>query len=141
MLQFLRVLSHPLSRLLFHLLSRLLSHRLSHLLSCPLSHLLSHLLSPSHARPTCPSCLPGAATIVVSLAPRFQVPAYRNFRAAMFAGLGLWGIVPTAHICMSYGHVDALRIAMIYDLCMGAVYLVSGLSDALAVETGGFAVW
>jgi hypothetical protein len=62
--------------------------------------------------------------IAVSLPNTFQATEYRTLRAAVFSGLGLWGIVPVAHQLVWYWDVWAIRTAFKLDLLMGALYLV-----------------
>lgn len=65
----------------------------------------------------------GAATIVVSLSPMFQTPRYRVFRASLFTGLGVWGVVPLVHAWyMNFASPQFFK-AMLYDLLMGVCYL------------------
>ncbi|KIY92811.1 Adiponectin receptor protein 2 [Monoraphidium neglectum] len=66
----------------------------------------------------------GASVIAVSLPNTFQATEYRTLRAAVFSGLGLWGIVPVAHQLVWYWDVWAIRTAFKLDLLMGALYLV-----------------
>lgn len=73
-------------------------------------------------------CLPlpaGCATVAISLAEKFQGPNYRPWRAALFAGLGLFGLVPVIHGYLL--HLDVLEVhkALSWDMAMGVIYLVS----------------
>ena len=54
----------------------------------------------------------------------FQSPKYRTFRAGLFAGLGLWGIVPGLHALILYGEAPQMQQAVLLDALMGATYLV-----------------
>ena len=63
-------------------------------------------------------------TVTVSLAPVFQNPRFRAFRASLFAALGLWGIAPALHGFLLHSGVTAVRRAFVHDLAMGAIYLV-----------------
>ena len=65
----------------------------------------------------------------VSLAPFFQAPRFRAFRASLFAALGLWGIAPGLHALLLYLDVPQVQQAFQLDLLMGAVYLVSIFVD------------
>ncbi len=62
--------------------------------------------------------------MTVSLAPVFQDPRFRAFRASLFAALGLWGIAPALHGFLLHRGVAAVRRAFVHDLAMGAIYLV-----------------
>lgn len=67
----------------------------------------------------------GLITIAVSLMKTFQHYKYRTFRACLFAGLGLWGVVPGAHALLKYGSAPWMQKAFTLDLLMGLTYLVS----------------
>ena len=54
----------------------------------------------------------------------FQSAKYRTFRAGLFAGLGLWGIVPGLHALILYGEARQMQQAVVLDALMGAIYLV-----------------
>lgn len=61
---------------------------------------------------------------MVTLLEFFQAQRFRAMRAAMFAGLGLWGVVPAFHgWFLNHGSI-AVRQSVGYNLLMGAVYLV-----------------
>jgi hypothetical protein len=72
----------------------------------------------------------GVVTVTVSLAPVFQKPKYRAFRASLFAALGLWGIAPAFHSYLLHGAERAVRRAFAHDLAMGAIYLVRARAPA-----------
>lgn len=69
-------------------------------------------------------CCAGLTCSAVTLLEFFQAARFRTLRAAMFAGLGLWGVVPAAHGWLLNYSIDAVRQAVAYDVAMGAVYLV-----------------
>eukprot|EP00798_Chlamydomonas_sp_ICE-L_P017428 gene17428-23729_t len=75
----------------------------------------------------------GACGIAVSLMECFQEPKWRVFRASMFAGLGLYGIVPVAHQWWINSHVFHVRVALMYDLVMGVAYLTGAAVYALRI--------
>eukprot|EP00891_Asterochloris_glomerata_P007907 jgi/Astpho2/7907/e_gw1.00118.28.1_t len=66
----------------------------------------------------------GCATVAISLAEKFQGPNYRPWRAALFAGLGLFGLVPVIHGYLL--HLDVLEVhkALSWDMAMGVIYLL-----------------
>ena len=64
------------------------------------------------------------AVAVVSLAPYFQQPKFRPFRATLFSALGAWGIVPLLHAWYVNRGSAPFQAAVYYDLFMGACYLV-----------------
>ena len=72
----------------------------------------------------------GVVTVTVSLAPVFQTPRFRAFRASLFAALGLWGIAPAFHSFLLHGAERAVRRAFAHDLAMGAIYLVRARAPA-----------
>lgn len=66
----------------------------------------------------------GVVTVTVSLAPVFQRPRFRAFRASLFAALGLWGIAPAFHGFLLHRGVEAVQRSFAHDLVMGGIYLV-----------------
>lgn len=60
----------------------------------------------------------------VSLHNSFQTKNYRTFRASLFAGLGLTGIVPIIHGWMLNYDIVAVHRALGLDVIMGVTYLV-----------------
>ncbi len=64
-------------------------------------------------------------TGVVSVHNSFQGKDYRGFRATLFAGLGLTGIVPVGHSWVINHDVKAVNAALWLDILMGLLYLVS----------------
>lgn len=67
----------------------------------------------------------GLATGLVSMHNSFQAKDYRGFRASLFAGLGLTGIVPVLHSWAINYDVRAVHTALWLDFVMGLLYLVS----------------
>ena len=66
----------------------------------------------------------GLTCCCVALMEHFQQPRFRTLRAAMFAGLGLWGIVPAVHGFMLHHGIALVAKAVAWDALMGVVYLV-----------------
>ena len=66
----------------------------------------------------------GLTCSVITLLEFFQAQRFRVLRAAMFAGLGLWGVVPALHGWILNQGIIAVRQSVCYNLLMGAVYLV-----------------
>mmetsp|Transcript_12398 Transcript_12398/g.34813 ORF Transcript_12398/g.34813 Transcript_12398/m.34813 type:complete len:326 (-) Transcript_12398:222-1199(-) len=66
----------------------------------------------------------GLATVAVSLMDVFQSIRFRAIRATVFSGLGLFGIVPVVHQWAVHNHIPMVQEALIYDVLMGAVYLM-----------------
>lgn len=65
----------------------------------------------------------GVATGVVSMHNSFQAKNYRAFRARLFAGLGLTGIIPVLHSCVINYDIRAVHTALWLDFVMGLLYL------------------
>lgn len=68
--------------------------------------------------------------MVISVHNAFQAKGYRVFRAALFAGLGLTGIVPVIHGWYINYSVHQVHWALSLDVLMGVIYLVSVLISA-----------
>lgn len=62
--------------------------------------------------------------MVVSVHNSFQAKNYRVFRASLFAGLGLTGIVPVIHGWILNYNIAAVHRALGLDVLMGVIYLV-----------------
>jgi adiponectin receptor len=65
----------------------------------------------------------GASTLSVTLLERFQGPSYHPYRAALFVGLGLWGIVPITHAMIIHAGTQEVHLAMQLDGLMGLIYI------------------
>ena len=63
--------------------------------------------------------------MVFSVHNSFQAKGYRVFRASLFAGLGLTGIVPVIHGWYINYNVPQVHSALSLDVLMGVIYLVS----------------
>lgn len=63
--------------------------------------------------------------MVFSVHNSFQAKGYRVFRASLFAGLGLTGIVPVIHGWYINYNVAQVHSALSLDVLMGVIYLVS----------------
>lgn len=74
----------------------------------------------------------GVGTMVVSVHNTFQTKDFRVFRATLFAGLGLTGIVPIIHGWLLNYNITEVHKALTLDVLMGIIYLVS-LHSAQAV--------
>ena len=62
----------------------------------------------------------------------FQQPRFRALRAAMFAGLGLWGVAPAVHGYMLHHGIPIVEKAVAWDILMGVVYLVRPRAGLIA---------
>ncbi len=86
--------------------------------------ILNAQLQWTHRQPVSPVDA-GLATGLVSMHNSFQAKDYRGFRASLFAGLGLTGIVPVLHSWAINYDVRAVHTALWLDFVMGLLYLVS----------------
>eukprot|EP00741_Cyanophora_paradoxa_P025328 tig00000367_g24447.t1 len=79
------------------------------------------------------------ATIVVSLIPKFEKPQFRVFRASLFAGLGLFGVIPCFHRMGIYGifSPEVTRTVPLLAL-MGALYLVGAVIYSMRIPERWF---
>lgn len=77
------------------------------------------------AAPRCARCGAGLSTLGVTLGPAFQRAEWQAYRAALFVGLGLWGIIPMLHGLAANAGEAAMVQAMSLDVLMGAIYIVS----------------
>ncbi|KAF4122343.1 hypothetical protein GMORB2_7335 [Geosmithia morbida] len=69
-------------------------------------------------------CTLGAGCGVVSWVDKFRTPAWRPYRAAMFIGLGLSGVVPVVHCVSIYGYSVVMdRMAVNWIIIHGVMYI------------------
>jgi adiponectin receptor len=66
----------------------------------------------------------------VSVHNSFQAKDYRVFRASLFAGLGMTGIVPVIHGWVVNYDIAAVHSALSLDVLMGLIYLVCQTAPA-----------
>ncbi|VDM47170.1 unnamed protein product [Toxocara canis] len=70
-------------------------------------------------------CVLGIAAVIVSLWDKFSESRYRPFRAGVFAGMGLSGVVPTMHFMITDGVKPLFEEASFHWLLlMAALYLL-----------------
>ncbi|DBA84229.1 TPA: hypothetical protein ACH3X2_006294 [Trebouxia sp. C0005] len=69
----------------------------------------------------------GIGTMVVSVHNSFQAKDYRVFRASLFAGLGMTGIVPVIHGWAVNYDIAAVHSALSLDVLMGLIYLTGAI--------------
>jgi len=70
----------------------------------------------------------GVGAIIVTMLDRFNTPMYRPLRAGLFVGLGGFGLVPTAHMCIQAGWQTALiRGGIPCLLLMAFLYIMGAL--------------
>ncbi|XP_014663742.1 PREDICTED: adiponectin receptor protein-like [Priapulus caudatus] len=76
----------------------------------------------------------GLASIIVSLLPKFGEPEYRPLRAGLFLALGLSGVVPAIHFCISDGFYMAVTLgAFGWLVLMALLYIVGALLYAMRI--------
>ncbi|UNI23925.1 hypothetical protein JDV02_009715 [Purpureocillium takamizusanense] len=69
-------------------------------------------------------CLLGTGCAAVSWIERFRTPQWRPYRAGMFIGLGLSGIVPVVHGLSIYGYRELEnRMSISWVIAHGAMYI------------------
>ena len=64
----------------------------------------------------------GFGAILVSLLDKFQQTQYRIFRACLFLGMGLCGVVPTAHKVLFYWMEPVVVTTTLLEILMGVLY-------------------
>ncbi|GAQ89129.1 hypothetical protein KFL_004890120 [Klebsormidium nitens] len=69
----------------------------------------------------------GLCCIAVSLIPTFQTAKWRTFRASMFAGMGMAGIIPCLHKLAVLPHESVVWKTTRLEAAMGALYLIGAL--------------
>eukprot|EP00246_Nothoceros_aenigmaticus_P002883 TRINITY_DN1379_c0_g1_i1.p1 TRINITY_DN1379_c0_g1~~TRINITY_DN1379_c0_g1_i1.p1 ORF type:complete len:372 (-),score=23.74 TRINITY_DN1379_c0_g1_i1:514-1629(-) len=75
----------------------------------------------------------GMVTIAVSLIPVFQTPEYRNFRAILFFGMGISGVIPCIHKLLLYPDDPAAISTTAYEALMGLLYGLGALLYAARI--------
>eukprot|EP00249_Psilotum_nudum_P018080 c26629_g1_i3 orf=463-1626(-) len=75
----------------------------------------------------------GIATILVSLFPVFQKPEYRMFRAALFFGMGVFGVAPVMHKVILHYDEPAALYTTAYEVAMGIFYGLGALVYAARI--------
>ncbi len=75
----------------------------------------------------------GIVVLIASLAPTFQQAKYRPFRAGLFAGLGMYGVVPIAHQYVLHHDIYHVRLSLALDVLMGAIYLAGAAIYAMRI--------
>jgi len=75
----------------------------------------------------------GVSLTCFSLIGTFKTPQFRATRAGLFASLGLFGIFPMCHQWIINGDIPQVWQAMLYEIAMGAIYLVGAAVFVLRV--------
>ncbi|KAG6021333.1 hypothetical protein E4U41_002523 [Claviceps citrina] len=91
-------------------------------------------------------CALGAGCGIVSWVERFRTPKWRPYRAGMFIGLGLSGVVPVIHGLSIYGYAgldDRMSISFVF--AQGAMYIFGAVLYAIRWPErrfpGSFDIW
>ncbi|KAH9565032.1 hypothetical protein CY35_04G056500 [Sphagnum magellanicum] len=72
-------------------------------------------------------------TVVVSLLPVFQTAKYRTFRASLFFGMGISGVVPCIHKLFLYESEPVLYQTLYLEVLMGLLYGLGALVYATRI--------
>lgn len=88
----------------------------------------------------------GLMSIMVSLWDKFSEPAWRTFRAVIFAVFGLSGIAPAVHYGIMEGWANKRSLKNLgFLLLMGILYIIGAILYALRVPErfypGKFDIW
>ncbi|KAI8624633.1 hemolysin-III channel protein Izh2 [Xylariaceae sp. FL1651] len=91
-------------------------------------------------------CLLGIGCGVVSWVEKFRTPLWRPYRAAMFVGLGVSGVVPVCHGLMIYGYRSLNeRMGLNWVLLQGVLYIFGAFLYAVRWpernSPGTFDIW
>ncbi|KAI3578369.1 hemolysin-III related-domain-containing protein [Fusarium oxysporum f. sp. albedinis] len=77
-------------------------------------------------------CILGLGCTIVSWVERFRTPAWRPYRAMMFIGLGLSGVVPVIHGLFIYGYQGLEdRMSLSWVLLHGVMYIFGAVLYAV----------
>ncbi|XP_017250225.1 heptahelical transmembrane protein 1 isoform X2 [Daucus carota subsp. sativus] len=66
----------------------------------------------------------GIFTIITLLSPVFSTSKFRAFRASLFVGMGLFGLIPAVHAMLVNWHEPSRNIILGYELAMALSYLI-----------------
>ncbi|AEO67128.1 uncharacterized protein THITE_118384 [Thermothielavioides terrestris NRRL 8126] len=88
----------------------------------------------------------GVGCLVVSWFDHFRTPAWRPYRALMFVGLGLSGVVPILHALSVYGYRELdQRMGLSWVILQGALYIFGAFLYAVrwpeCKYPGTFDIW
>ncbi|KAI1264269.1 hemolysin-III channel protein Izh2 [Xylariaceae sp. FL1019] len=91
-------------------------------------------------------CILGLCCGVVSWVDKFRTPQWRPYRAAMFVGLGVSGVVPVCHSLIIYGYESLnQRMGLNWVLLQGALYIAGSCLYAARwperTSPGSFDIW
>ncbi|KAI1435298.1 mPR-like GPCR protein [Xylaria sp. CBS 124048] len=88
----------------------------------------------------------GLACAFMSWVDEFRTPEWRPYRAAMFVGLGVSGVVPICHGLIVYGYQSLCeRMGLNWILLQGALYIFGAFLYAVRwperISPGTFDIW
>ncbi|KAG6000769.1 hypothetical protein E4U21_005022 [Claviceps maximensis] len=91
-------------------------------------------------------CSLGAGCAIVSWVERFRTPEWRPYRASMFIGLGLSGVVPVIHGVTMYGYSGLEhRMSISWVIAQGGMYIFGAVLYAVRwperSSPGSFDIW
>ncbi|KAG5980363.1 hypothetical protein E4U55_004103 [Claviceps digitariae] len=91
-------------------------------------------------------CSLGAGCGIVSWVERFRTPEWRAYRASMFIGLGLSGVVPVIHGMSIYGYSGLEhRMSISWVIAQGGMYILGAVLYAMRwperSSPGSFDIW
>ncbi|KZZ98843.1 Hly-III-related protein [Moelleriella libera RCEF 2490] len=91
-------------------------------------------------------CTLGVACATVSWVERFRTPKWRPYRALLFIGLGLSGVVPVVHGIVMYGYREVEdRMSLSWSILQGALYIFGAVLYAVRWPErsfpGSFDIW
>lgn len=78
----------------------------------------------------------GACCIAVSLGAKFRTAAWRQYRAAMFVGMGLSALLPVAHGLVLFG-VEQMdkQISLSWLVLQGYLYILGAIVYVVRYDT------
>lgn len=81
-------------------------------------------------------CTLGIGCAVVSWVERFRTPKWRIYRASIFIGLGLSGVVPVVHGMSVYGYAGLEeRMSISWVIAQGAMYIFGAVLYAVSLSS------
>ncbi|KHN96123.1 Hly-III-related protein [Metarhizium album ARSEF 1941] len=91
-------------------------------------------------------CILGIACAIVSWVERFRTPKWRTYRASLFIGLGLSGVIPVIHGVSVYGYAELEeRMSISWIVAQGAMYIFGAVLYAVRWPErsfpGSFDIW
>ena len=65
----------------------------------------------------------GVFTVITLLSPALSTGKFRSFRAFLFMGMGLFGLIPAVHAVMMNWHAPQRNGILVYETMMALSYL------------------